>query len=196
MRMNGLARLHASMRHVGIERVRFRIQHNHLTFDGVFLADVTPYELALGCVGHQFVLIYHIDRHYNVDSYIHDPKALAALKAALGTGASSGRPFSARTFLEEIDAKLPHQVSANDRPDAAYIVRVYRDVDEADKVHFVRWAPHAPAGKHVTAANLAKTRKLLGQAAHDWCARNNVSSAWTDIAPAQPASTALLQGRP
>lgn len=62
-----------------------------------------------------------------------------------------------------------------------------RDVEDADKVHFVRFVPHARDGKrHVTEANLAKTRKFMGQHIHDWCQRNNVSTGWTNIAISTP----------
>lgn len=72
------------------------------------------------------------------------------------------------------------------------MVRVVRDVEDAEKVHFVRFIPHARDGKrHVTDANLAKTRRLRGQHVHDWCKRNNVSTGWTDIAIGTPLPQTL-----
>lgn len=72
------------------------------------------------------------------------------------------------------------------------MVRVVRDMEDGEKVHFVRFIPHARDGqRHVTEANLAKTRKLMGQAAHDWCQRNNVSTGWTDIDIGTPLPQAL-----
>jgi hypothetical protein len=68
-------------------------------------------------------------------------------------------------------------------------------VEEADRVHFVNFKPHSPtSGNHVTTYNLDKTRRLLGQATHDFCKRNNISSCWSDIAPAAPVTPTLPSG--
>lgn len=188
--MPGLARLHAAMRAVQIERVRFRIEHNHLTFEGVFLADVEPWEFALACVGANLVLLFHVTRDYTIDAYLGE--TYAPLVEALGTGAGSGQPLKTSHFLLEIDAKLPRTVTARDKATPADVVRVVRDVEDAEKVHFVRFIPHARDGqRHVTEANLAKTRTLMNQQMHDWCQRNNVSTGWTDIDIGTPMPQAL-----
>lgn len=190
LHMPGLARLHAAMRAVPMERVRLRIEHNHLTFEGVFLADVRPYELALACLGHDFELLFKVSDTCEIDAYLGD--AYGPLANALRNGAGDGNPLSSRHFLQEIDASLPQRVNAGDRPTHADVVRVYRHVEEADKIHFVRFIPHARDGKrHVRDENLDKTRRLMGQAIADWCQRNNVSTGWTDIPPRIPAAEAL-----
>jgi len=178
MRMDGLARLHASMQAIGLTRAKFRVRHNHLTFAGLFLADVTPYELALACLGHDFVLIFDVSRNYEVSAYLGD--AYGALAAALGTGAGSGNPLRSSDFLREIDAALPRTVGPGDRPTAADVVQVYRDVEEADKVHLCGWRDNTVRRERVSDANLAKTRRLLDQATHDFCKRHNLSTCWTD----------------
>ena len=56
----------------------------------------------------------------------------------------------------------------------------------------MRFIPHVRDGKrHVTAANLAKIRRLRGQVVHDWCQRNNVSTGWTDIPVNAPMAETL-----
>ena len=195
MHMPGLQRLHASMQQVGISRIQFQIAHNHLTFAGVFLADVSPYELALGAIGHDFVLIFEVDRHFNVLAYIKDEAALAAIKGALNAGQASGHAFNPGQFLREIDAKLPQQAHPANVPSYADVVRVYRYVEEADRVHFVNFKPHSStSGNHVTAYHLDTTRRLLGHATHDFCKRNPVRSCWSDIAPATPVTPTLPSG--
>lgn len=42
--------------------------------------------------------------------------------------------------------------------------------------------------------NLDKTRRLLSQATHDLCKRNNFSSCRSDIAPATPVTPTLPSG--
>lgn len=58
-------------------------------------------------------------------------------------------------------------------------VRPPRDVDEADKLYFLRIAPPGE-GRRPTSANLQKTRAMLGDELADYCARNGCSSYWTD----------------
>ncbi|MFL9583442.1 DUF6037 family protein [Stenotrophomonas sp. AB1(2024)] len=178
MRMDGLARLHASMQAIGLTRAKFRVRHNHLTFAGLFLADVTPYELALACLGHDFVLIFDVTRDYEVSAYLGEQ--YGALAAALGTGAGSGNPLRSSDFLREIDDALPRTVGPGDRPTTADVVHVYRDMEEADKMHLCGWRDNTVRKERVSATNLAKTRRLLGQDAYDLCRRRNLSTCWTD----------------
>lgn len=178
MRMDGLARLHASMQAIDLTRAKFRVRHNHLTFAGLFLADVTPYELALACLGHDFVLIFNASTAYEVSAYLGEQ--YGALARALGTGAGSGNPLRSSDFLREIDAALPRTVTPGDRPTAADVVQVYRDVEEADKVHLCGWRDNTVRKERVSDTNLAKTRRLLGQDAYALCRRRNLSTCWTD----------------
>lgn len=178
MRMEGVARMHASMQVIGFTRAKFRVRHNHLTFAGLFLADLSPYELALACLGHDFVLIFGVTRDYEVSAYLGEQ--YGALAAALGTGAGSGNPLRSGEFLREIDAALPRLVGPGDRPTPADVVQVYRDVEEADKVHLCGWRDNSLRKEHVTAANLAKTRRLIDQASYEFCKRHNISTCWTD----------------
>ncbi len=178
MRMDGLARLHASMKLVGLTRVKFRVRHNPLTFVGMFLADVTPYELALAAVGHDVVLIFTVRPGYQITPHLGD--AYGPLAAALNLGAGTGQPLMPGDFMRAIDAALPTTVGPGDRPTPADVVHVYRDVEDAHKVHLCDWRDNTVRGERVRATNLAKTRRLIDQAAHDFCKRHNLSTCWTD----------------
>jgi hypothetical protein len=54
-------------------------------------------------------------------------------------------------------------------------------VEESAKKYFKGWLRN-PVGKRATEANLHKTRRCFGQQVHDGCARQNISSCWTDRA--------------
>lgn len=194
MHLPGLQRLHTSMQSVGIDRIQFQLTHNHLTFAGVFLADVSPFELAFGAIGHEFVLIYEVDGQYNALAYIKDAAVLEALKSALNTGQGSGHAFNPGQFLREIDDALPKHANPNHVPSYADVVRVYRYVEEANKVHFSGWHNNNIRGEKVRPKNLAKSRRLLGQQTHDFCKRNNLSSCWSDIAPTKLIAPTLPSG--
>jgi len=115
---------------------------------------------------------------------------LAALKDALNLG-RGGPAFRVSDFMREIDAALPARANPNHIPSYADVVRVYRHVEEAAKVHFVGWHNNTVRGEKVRPQNLTKTRRLLGQAPHDFCKRNNFSSCWSDIPPTKPIAPTL-----
>lgn len=179
MRMDGLAQLHASMQQVGIERMRFRVRHGPLTFDGLFLADTTPYELALGALGHpDIALVLDVRQDYTIKPYL--GAAYGPLAAALNLGAGTGQPLMPGDLLRALDAALPATATRRDAATPADVARVYRDVEDAHKVHFCGWRDNTLRGDQVRPANLAKTRRCFGQAAHDFCKRHNLSTCWSD----------------
>ena len=178
MRLEGLAALHASMRVAEMERARFNIQHNHLTFVCLFLADITPYELVLGCVGHNLLLIYKVSRAYDVSPYLGDQ--YNALAKALRNGANAGVRLEPSVFLREIDAAIPRNARDVTTPNGADIARAYRHVEEADKVYFCNFRENTTRGHKVTQSNLEKTRLFLGEKAHQFCNDRNLSTCWTD----------------
>lgn len=180
MQMPHLASLHRSMQAANIERMRFHIKHAHLDFDGVFLADTTPqYQLGLACVNHQFTLQFDVDRNYNVLAYFHDKQALNALMKALNLG-KGGQAFSTSNFLLQVDAALPTTASRKDRAQPKDLAPFHRDVEEADKIYLCGWQDNKAIRKTVTPANLAKTRKLLGETTYLWCEQYNFSTKWSD----------------
>lgn len=179
MHMPGLARLHAAMQAVPIERMRFRIQHSQLTFECVFLTDTSPYQFGLACLAHNLVLPVDVDKRYEIVA--HFGSQYSAFAAALNHGANTGQALKAGDFFRQIDAKLPHSATANDRARPRDIKTFRRDVEEADQIYLCGWAPHPPSPGNVTAKNLAKTLEWLGQGAHDWCKQHNISTRWTDV---------------
>lgn len=166
------------MRRAGMPRAKFRIQHNHLTFERLFLTDVIPYEFALACVAHNIVMLFQVRQGYRILPYLGD--AYGPLRNALHTEGHSSRALDPSAFLHQIDAALPHTVDASNQSRPIDIGRIYRDVDEADKLYLCGWCVNNRTHEHVSSANLAKTLRLLGQAAHDFCQRRNVSTCWTD----------------
>ncbi|MDK8283237.1 DUF6037 family protein [Actinotignum sp. GS-2025f] len=71
-----------------------------------------------------------------------------------------------------------------------------RNVEESEKIYFYGWLDHQTenAGRHVTAANLDKTARLLGLDIARFCKTNNISSRWTDRP--SPASREANKQRP
>ncbi|MCE7032883.1 DUF6037 family protein [Lysobacter sp. GX 14042] len=71
-------------------------------------------------------------------------------------------------------------MTVHDAATPADVIRTYRNVEQADRIYFCGWRDNTVRGDRVSSANLAKTRRCLGQAAHDLCRRRNLSSRRTD----------------
>lgn len=177
--MAGLKRLHFSMKRVGTERARFSIKHNQVTFDCLFLTDLEPYEFVLAAVGHPgIVFVLEVLNGYFVKGvFAHE--LYAKLAGLLGTGARSGNKLIPSEFLQQIDAAIPADVAGTLRVTTADVLGAYRHhVEEDQKIYFKGWLRNPP-GKHVTAANLDKTRRCFGQKVYEICMRHNISSCWS-----------------
>lgn len=180
--MPRLAQLHQAMQAVPIQRMRFRIQHAHLTFEGMFLADTAPdYQLGLACLAHNFTLLFDVDHYYDLVAYIHDEQARAALLAALNLGRGGGA-FKTSDFMQQIDAALPATAGHGDRAWPSDLARFRRDVHEADRIHLCGWHDNNVTGERVRKKNLAKTRALIDESTYLWCDKHNISTCWTDDA--------------
>ena len=87
--------------------------------------------------------------------------------------------FTSEIFLKHIANSSPKHV-APERIPPHELIDIYpgirEQIDEADKVYFVRWAPQGDN----KARNFAKTEKLVGRVAADFCRKHNISSCWTD----------------
>lgn len=102
---------------------------------------------------------------------------LAGLKEILRTGNPHGTPLDVNEFFQNFADKVP--TSMNDENQVRWRDLPWRpDVDEADKVYFLRYGPN-PEGNHVSPPNLLKTALRCGQIAHDACQKFNLSSYWT-----------------
>lgn len=112
-------------------------------------------------------------------AYIHDEAARKALLQALNLGRGGGA-FSTASFLQKIDAALPVVAHANHQAKPTDMVYFRRNVEEAHKIYLCGWQDNTLRGKHVTSANLEKTRAWIDEATYLWCKKYNISTCWTD----------------
>ncbi|MDQ3511673.1 MAG: DUF6037 family protein [Pseudomonadota bacterium] len=177
VQMHGLRRLHQAMRTNGDQRAHFRITHNGIDFDCLFLVDIVPFEFVLAAIGHPDVAIVLpvLKGYYVMPDFGEDYKPIAQL---FNNAAGSFTPFRPSGFLQEIDAAIP---TGYRQPTLGDITRAYRHhLDEADKPHFLGWLDNnlTPPNR-VSVANLDKTKRCFGQRIRDICERTNQSSRWT-----------------
>lgn len=180
MKLTGLVPLYKSMRSQGIERTKFRYQHNHLVFDCLFFIDTKPFELAMGCVGHNFAVYLEVRDGFEIVPFIEPKEAYFALRDALFEGKGSGRSLDPHEFFEEFNRKIPAHAKPEDTPTPADLVRVYPDIEESKKIHFCGWFDNNSVGKQVQPKNLNKTRRFFGQRVYEFAVKRNMSTKWTD----------------
>ena len=106
MKLTGLQTLYRSMCDQEMGRIKFRYKLNHLVFECLFFADVEPFELVMGCLGHNFAIFVEVRRGFEITPYI-EPKA---------------------TFYALCDA-LPADLLSMLVPDGFQIVRVPEGLD-------------------------------------------------------------------
>lgn len=190
MHMTGLEPLYRSMRQQNMGRAKFYYQLNHLRFECLFFTDTKPFELVMGCLGNNFAIFVDVLQGFEIKPFIEPPGTFHALCQALFQGTGSAHRFSATDFFAEFNRHIPQTTAPQHAPTAQDAVRYYPNTEEADKLHFCGWLDNTLRSNRVSSANLAKTRRIFGQNAHDFCQRRNLSTRWTDD-PARAQAFAL-----
>lgn len=179
MQLTGLHPLYSSMRQQDIGRIKFRYHHNHLVFECLFFAETAPFELVMGCLGHNFAIFINVHPGYVITPYIEPKDTYFALREALFRGHGSANRFDPVVFFAEFNRCIPAQAAPYQTPSADDVARYYPDIEDAHKRFFCGWLDNNRQGNEVSVTNLAKTRRLLGQRAHDFAQRRNQSTRWT-----------------
>jgi hypothetical protein len=181
MRLTGLEALYRSMQAQGIGRAKFRYPRNHLVFECLFFIDTTPYELVMGGVGHNFVIFKDVSATFEITPYIDPTETYSALRQAIFQNAGNAHRLSVSDFFNEFNQHIPANVTRRDVVTPDDVVRYYPDIEESAKRYFLGWLDNNAAENSVTPRNLDKTRRLLGQRAHDFSLRRNQSTRWTHL---------------
>lgn len=178
MKMDGLERLHQSMKAAGISNAKFVVQNGRVKFYCIFSVGLYPYEFALMHTGaNPLFLLKEVDRQYEITPFFGD--AYGELAKLLNEGAQSGNPLKPKEFFAEINNSLPKEITRADEAMPADLLRARPDIEDADKVYFSHYM-HNPIGKGPSEGNLKKTLLLLGGEAREYSIRHRASSVWTD----------------
>ena len=178
MRLTGLEPLYRSMREQGMGRVKFRYQVNHLAFECLFFIDTKPFELVMGCLGHNFAIFKQVRAGFEINTFLGD--VYSVLRDALFADAGTNIKLEPAVFFAEFNQHIPTQASPDQQPSPRDVGKYYPDLEEADKLFFCGWLDNTKQGKRVTSSNLAKTLRLMGQREHDFSLQRNFSTRWTN----------------
>ena len=138
--LSGLKALYKSMRQQDIERYKFRYQLRHLTFDCLFFIDDAPFELAMGCIGHDFILLFDVKAGFKVEPIIKPTETYWKLINALKTNGQSFAPFEPEAFLNQLNRAIPPHADPQQVPTPAEIAKYTETLKSPKKFIFVAGA--------------------------------------------------------
>lgn len=180
MQLTGLAPLYRSMRQQSMGRVKFRYRLNHLTFECLFFIDTEPFELVMGCLGHNFAIFKPVLPGFEINPFLGD--LYGPLRNALFQNAGTNIKLDPNVFFAEFNRHIPGHATPDQRPTTRDVAQYYPDLEHGDRLFFCGWLDNTRQGNRVRPENLVKTRRLMGQHAHDFSLRRNQSTRWTDDA--------------
>lgn len=179
MKLEGLVDLYRNMRSQDIDRYRFSFRSGRALFDVFFFIDESPFVLLFGVKSENFSFEVVVENGFEIDPRLH-PDTYRELCRVLGLEYDPDKPFSPWIFFREFNENIPIKAHASQTA-APHEVADYRTVaEEADKIYFIGWRDNTKRGEQVSALNLDKTRRLLGERAFERCKQKNISSCWTD----------------
>ena len=178
MHVPNLAQLHANMVAQRLTKTKFDFRFRTLSFSVIYIAELFPHTLLVGCRAHNLFFVIEVRKGYNLTAYLGGN--YRPLMDALHLQRDPANPFSPAVLFNALADAVPLTTCAANTPAPTDIARLSRDVEEADKVYFMGWTVHDGKKSDVSEKNLAKTLRLCGSATHAHCRRNHISSRWTD----------------
>ncbi|MGG1658381.1 DUF6037 family protein [Brevibacillus sp. NRS-1366] len=179
MILNNLKPLFKSMQDNKIKRVRFPFSMANAVFDVFFFVDERPFTLMFGAKGLNFYFEVPVKNGFDIDPIL-DNNVYNTLCKILGLKYDPNQKFSPRIFFQEFDKKIPHNVSAQNVPKPHHVATYRKNVEENDKIFFMKWLDNTIQSHDVRPENLEKTKRILGYEAYIRCKQKNISSCWTD----------------
>lgn len=179
MKLDRLAELYKSMVTQQIERYRFEYKDGKAVFDVFFFIGESPFVLLFGVKAANFSFELAVEKGFNIDPQL-DRETYKKLCEALGLEYDPDNPFKPFNFFKKFNKFIPQNVVAAQKAEPHDVANYRFDIEEADKVYFLKWRDNTQRGENVQLENLQKTKKLLGEKAYLRCKQNNISSCWTD----------------
>jgi hypothetical protein len=179
MHLPNLRGLHNAMRAAGITRYKWRFDRGPATFEVIFIAEESPFELLLGAIGTTFGATILVHEGFRIDCQL-NPDDYRALCRVLQLTFDPTRTFKPADFFAHLNNDVPQTVDLTaGRVRPHDVVAYRRNVDTSDGTYYCGWRDNTPAGNRVQASNLLKTLAVFGQRVHDTCRARNISTCWT-----------------
>lgn len=179
MRLDGLKNLYDDMKRQNIDRYRFNYTYGDGTFDMFFFIDEKPFTLLFGARGENFSFEIKVKKGFKIEVNF-DNDIYYNLIGFLNLEYSPGKPFKPAWFFIDFNKHIPNTANIYNIPRPQQIIIYRNDIEEADKMYFLKWRDNTLRGEKVSEENLHKTKTILGYRAYEICKNKNLSSCWTD----------------
>lgn len=176
LKLDGLKELYKSMKQQNIERYKFEFSFNQIKFDALYFIDEVPNVMAFGIKKHNYYFEIPVKYEFEIKPFL---DKYAEFCRIIGFKYDPKKRFKPSIFFEHLNNQIPKLALSTNVPKPSQIALYRNDVEEADKIYFVKWRDNNKAGNRVSQENLEKTRKLLSYDAYLMCKTKNISSCWS-----------------
>lgn len=176
MKLDGLKNLYISMKQQDIERYNFYFTYQGVKFDVLYFIDEIPNKLAFGIKQHNYYFEVLVRAEFEIKAILEEYNKFCRI---MGFSYNPDSPYKPKFFFEEFNKNIPNVATKTNIPKPSQIA-IYRDnVEESNKIYFVKWRDNNKAGHQVSIDNLEKTKLLLSHNAYLMCKKKNISSCWS-----------------
>lgn len=167
--------LYKSMVAQKIERYRFEFKAGKAVFDVFFFIDENPFVLLFGVKSANFSFELSVKKGFNIDPQL-NRETYKKLCEALDLEYDPDNPFKPSNFFKEFNKFIPQSAVITQKAEPHDVGNYRTDVEEAEKIYFLKWRDNTKRGQNVQWRNLQKTRKLLGETAYIRCKQKKLAA--------------------
>jgi hypothetical protein len=164
------------MKQQNIERYKFDFYYQSVKFDILYFIDEVPNKLAFGIKHHNYYFETPVRKGFEVTAFLHEYNKFCKI---MGFTYNPESPYKPAFFFEEFNKHIPNVATKTNIPKPSEVAVYRNQVEEVDKIYFVKWRDNTKDGKKVSPENLEKTRLLLSYEAYLMCRDKNISSCWS-----------------
>ncbi len=176
--MTFLKQLYRQMKEQDITQCSFFYDFKHVSFSVIFDVESSPFALLFGVPKENLFFAFTVEKGFVIKDSQIEPVAYKRLVKVLQLRYDPDNAFSPFAFLQTFNKTASTQIRKIRQTEYSDRIPFFPSVEEADKVYFQKWLVHH-GERRVSAQNLEKTRKLLGESAYQNCKQRNISSCWT-----------------
>ncbi len=178
--LTNLKQLYAKMKDAEVSSTIFQYSYHSKPFSCILLIDCEPFLLYITALGKPpFSIELNINKGFKIEACLNSTDYYNLVKY-LELKRDDQNPFKPLYFFQALNDILTNiSVKKPRYTEVLEVVRLYRDIEEKDKIYFCGWRKNSYC--NVTPQNLEKTQSAFGKKYADFCKAHNISSCWTDI---------------
>jgi hypothetical protein len=170
--------LHQDMQNLRAARTRVPFVYKNLNFECMYLADLSPMMLVIGCVDHNFIVLQEVDADFSIVPFVEPRETFMKLRAALATRTKTATRVDVCDLFASLNESLPSRVDPRCSLSPSEVGRYLLKSRFAETNLFLGFVDNKKRNQRVSPRNLEKTRSLLGARIAEIAANCNLSVRW------------------